>query len=78
MQIFPYRRKCIGYKSVQHYSIRRAIQKKKKITDHVNCDRNKSRGHWHWGWSGAVRRRKEGREKLLVKQIDLTLSGPFL
>lgn len=27
---FSYRRKCIGYKSVQHYNIRRAIQKKRK------------------------------------------------
>lgn len=49
---FSYRRKCIGYISVQHYNMRRAIQKKEK-TDHRNCDRNKSLGHWHWGWSGS-------------------------
>lgn len=45
MSTFHNKRKCIGYKSVQHY-IRRAIRNK---TDHQNCDKNKSLSHWHWG-----------------------------
>lgn len=32
---FSYRRKCIGYKSVKHYNIRRAIQKKRKKTKQI-------------------------------------------
>lgn len=58
---FSYRRKCIGYKSVQHYNKRRAIQKK---TDHSNCDhQNKSLGRWHWGRSLVVRGKEGGRQQ---------------
>lgn len=53
---FSYRHRCIGYKSVQHYNIQRAIEKKR---DHSNCDQNKSLGHWHRGCSLVVRERKE-------------------
>lgn len=59
VQRFSYRHKCIGYKSVQHKNIRRAIQKKEM--DHESCDRNKSLSRWHLGWRRVGKREVKDR-----------------